>query len=275
MLIYRIMAVVAAVLGAAMGVVRMFEVREGYDASGLAVAGDTNRLILIVCTLLFIVAVLVLSIGLRTSERRNSPRAFTHPSRAISLVYFTAVCLFAVTALFMILGCVGDFSAPKLISGLLLFFACAGMILLSFLLAKAIFPQDLSFVALIPTFWACYQLILSFRSETQNPVMSAYIFEISALVFMVLTFFFQAGMLYNRKILRRTCFAASVSLYLCVLCGVSDLALSLPELPTKAVFFDKINLLVPALLYFGGAIYAAYVLICLLREHVRCEETDK
>ena len=48
MLIYRIMAVVAAVLGAAMGVVRIFEVREGYDASGLAVAGDTNRLIFII-----------------------------------------------------------------------------------------------------------------------------------------------------------------------------------------------------------------------------------
>ncbi|MBQ3096243.1 MAG: hypothetical protein IJC53_07430 [Clostridia bacterium] len=269
------MAVISAVLGAAMGIVRIFEVREGYDASGLAIAGDVNRLILIVCTLVFVAAAAVLSFGLHTSERRNSPRAFTHPSRAISLVYFISMCLFAATALFMILGCIGSFSAPTLISGFLLFFACAGMILLSFLLAKAIFPQDLSFVALIPTFWACYQLILSFRAETQNPVMSAYIFEISALVFMVLMFFFQAGMLYNRKILRRTYFATAVCLFLCTLCGVSKLVLGISEISAKAVFFDKVALLVPGFMYFGGAIFAVYVLLCLLREHVDNTETEK
>lgn len=268
MFIYRILAAVAAILGAAMGVIRIFEVRGGYEASGLAIAGDTNRMILIVCTLVFVVAAVVLSLGLHTSDRRNSPRAFTHPSRAISLVYFAAMCLFVVTALFMILGCIGSFSAPTLISGLLLFFACAGMILLSFLLAKAIFPQDLSFVALIPTFWACYQLILSFRAETQNPVMSAYIFEVSALVFMVLTFFFQAGMLYNRKILRRTYFATTVSLFLCTLCGVSKLVLGISDISAKAHLFDKVTMLAPGFMYFGGAVYAAYVLLCLLREHV-------
>lgn len=268
MLIYRIMAAVAAIFGAAMGVVRIFEVRGGYDASGLAIAGDPNRLILIACTVLIFVAALILAFGLRTSEDRNSPRAFTHPSRIISLVYFTSMCAFVATALFMILGCIGNFSAPTMISGFLLFFACAGMILLSFLLVKSVFPKELSFVSLIPTFWACYQLILSFRAETQNPVMSAYIFEIAALVFILLTFFYQAGMLYMRKILRRTYFSAVISLYLSSMCFISEFVLGVQAFSSKGAIVDKIALLIPGLMYLGGAAYAVYVLLCLLRSRV-------
>lgn len=267
MIIFRIFAIFAALAGAVGGYLRISE-QAAYEPSGLAIPGDPYRLAVIIISGVVLLAAIVISVGLVSSARRDSALVFIRPERPVSLVYFASLGAFSLGALFEILGCIGDYSATRLISGILLFFAAVGMIMTAFLMARADFSSDYSMFVLIPTFWAAYYLILHFRAETQNPVMISYIFEISALVFLVLTFFFQAGILFRRRYQRRCFFSAVMCLYLCILCLISDAPGTVSEMANRAGVIEKLGLLSQLFIFLGGALFAGYVLACLLRSHV-------
>lgn len=275
MLIFRLFVICSAVLGAAAGVIRSFELSVGYTEGGLPVDGCVWRTVLTVLCLCVVLATALISFGMTASKKRISPFLFCQTPKVLDLLYFLCVGAFALAGSFELFGCAGRFSSLRLISGLMLLLSAAMLILTSRLLLQAKFPKEFAPTVLVPTFWCSFCLILNFREQTQNPVVVAYIFDILATVFLLLTLYCHASLLFRKKVLRRTFFCASLCVFFNVLCLVGNFGRVLESVSLKADIFDQLALFAPLAICAGAVFFGLYVSGCLLRSSVQNEPPEE
>ena len=114
-----------------------------------------------------------------------------------------------------VLGFVRD--QPHLISRLLLaamtIWAAASMLFTVQSSYRGGQREEYGLILLVPIFFACFWLILSYRDRAADPVILDYIYELFAIICFVLALYFVAGFAFGKPKVHRTAFVSTLGVY--------------------------------------------------------------
>ncbi len=79
---------------------------------------------------------------------------------------------------------------------------------------KGVSGSELGLFTIIPVVFLCYWLILSYRQRAVDPVLLDYVYEIMALIFLILGFYYSAGFNFGRLRPRKALFCMDGAIYL-------------------------------------------------------------
>lgn len=78
--------------------------------------------------------------------------------------------------------------------------------------------EGMAFFSIFPMFWACFDLIITFKDNGASPFVSLYAFELFAAIALMFAFYSMAGFLYAPGNPARFTFSASLAVFFSVTC---------------------------------------------------------
>lgn len=141
-------------------------------------------------------------------------------------------------------------------------------------LSRKTITESTAALTIVPMFWACFDLIITFKDNGASPFVGLYGFELLAAIFLTYAFYSLAGFLYSTASPSRFVFSAGLAAILCVACvGGAGIALAAG---TSAVTFTMTTLLRYAC-FLASGVWMFTLLVLLARstagETVPAEET--
>ena len=268
MKLYRLIALFSGLLGICAGVLRWMELQTGYTADGFAVPGNKYRLILIIIAALALLIIAFFSVFMSISEKRKRPEIFLSLPKSIRILYFVSAAAFGSAGILRLIGSLSPLELTGFIDSLLLIFSAISMIVMGLSLRRGDLEMSSGIPVLFPVFWGCYHLILSFRVDTRNPVIAAYIWRVLAFCILLLCLFYYAGMIYGRKPVRKLYAVSSGLLFGGSMLLIENvLSLYIAFSAGKTEYY--ITYAVPALIFFGGVMFAIYCIASILRNKIK------
>lgn len=195
---FSLFALVAGIVG---GVLRWKERQTGFEPeTGLPIPGNLYAILLMVLSGAVFLFFLIVTLRIRHIRIFWYDRA----SLTESPVFFAVYCIgAALTAIGGVLLVVQSLTGPSLAVAQLILgvFAVAAGVALAWT-AKGNYGQRekgrYRLRLLIPPFFCCYWLILSYENQAANPVVLQYVYELFAIICTVLAFYFIAGFDFSR-----------------------------------------------------------------------------
>lgn len=258
-------AALAALAGA---VLRGLNLSRGYEpVTNLPVRGDLSAALLIALSLFAALSILALSRLFRLDRGILFEDAFSGAGtgfKAVSVVCGLTMC--AAGAYGLYLAAAGDPSAPitanlsqfplwllAVLTGGCFIGIAAG------LGGKGITAGTAS-LTLIPMFWACFDLIMTFKDNGASPFVGLYGVELLAATMLAYAFYVLAGFLYGTGSPAQFVFSAGLAVFFCITCvgGVVIAAAAGAQLPALSV-------LVRYLCFLSSGLWLFAMLILLSR----------
>ncbi|MGM9612066.1 MAG: hypothetical protein ACI3XZ_01035 [Butyricicoccus sp.] len=141
-------------------------------------------------------------------------------------------------------------------------------------LSRKTITESTAALTIVPMFWACFDLIITFKDNGASPFVGLYGFELLAAIFLTYAFYSLAGFLYSTASPSRFVFSAGLAAILCTACvGGAIIALAAGA---TAVTFTMQTLLRYAC-FLASGVWMFTLLVLLARstagEAVPTEET--
>lgn len=267
---------IASVLG---GLLRGINLITGYEVrTSLPIEGNLAQTALIILSIVMIIIVGALSRPYAQSNGKFFIDTFgTNSNIYKSLVVLAGACM-GISGLLGLYTTISDTLLGTSISAasmniysellpLLPLWILAILSLVSFLvLAKSQFSGEITEsragLSIIPMFWACFDLIITFKDNSISPFVSLYAFELFAAVFLVFAFYVFAGFFYAKSNIALFMFFSSMSVFFCITCAIGWVIAMVCS--TNVTFAD--DTVFRYLGFVGAAIYlAANMKICAQR----------
>lgn len=195
-----IFAMVAGVLGYFL---RLSEKENVFNhITGLPERGSVTTTVLIALSVIFVLIVLIFTIC--ATVRNKSPDRFDLAFGTNSILYpvtFVIIgLLWAVGTFFYFtqIRDLGVISGVDIAFTVLSLLTAVSIVLLSTEVFTVTYRKTPYLLSIVPIIFVCFWLILLYRQNASNPVLLAYAYQIIALVFTALSFYFTAGYVFGR-----------------------------------------------------------------------------
>lgn len=233
---YILLPAIAALSGIAGAIIRAYELKNAFDYStGLAIPNSPPTYWLIFLSasvaVLFIVALSCLRAKNHLMDYEVAFRAESVIYASIAISACLILLLSAVTGFYSIFmsGVFGTAVLPDLIMCFLAFissFCLIGIVSGNY---RGRQKKNHGTYALIPVFYMCMWIILSYRNRAADPVILDYAYEILAVIFSALGIYFASGFAFLRPGPKKTVFFSLVGAYLSIvtLADMHSLAVTL------------------------------------------------
>ncbi len=232
----RYIPVFAALSGVVGAVLRGLNLRSGYEVgTGLPIAGNAPQTALVVLSVAVAVLFFLASHGFVGRRGASFEDAFACASTGYKTV--AVLCGLAMGAAgaggLYLLATGADTAAQSLLEPqtptlsamlpliplwLLALLSMAAFIVLASVQAQGTMTEKRAAFTLVPMFWACFDLIITFKDNGASPFVSLYAFELFAAIALVFAFYSIAGFLYARSNPARFVFTASLGVFFSFTC---------------------------------------------------------
>ncbi|SMC56102.1 hypothetical protein [Papillibacter cinnamivorans] len=214
---YQLLPVFPIAAGIAGAILRHFELLRAFEPdTGLAVPGHPLSAAMILLSMAAAAVLLLFTLKMRILPIKGGYReAFRIDGPALAAVLVASCFLLLFYGASEVVAFARD--VPHLVSHLLL----AGLIIWAGI--SMLFTIQSSFrggqreafglETLVPVFFSCFWLILSYRDRAADPVILDYIYELLAIILFVLTLYFMAGFAFGKPKVHRVSFTAMLGVY--------------------------------------------------------------
>ncbi|MEG2097078.1 MAG: hypothetical protein RRY65_02815 [Pseudoflavonifractor sp.] len=224
----------AALFGGIAGFfLRRWELHSAFEAeTGLAIPGAPATLALILLSFGMAAVFFLLVRGQHRAFSGGYDQAFAAKGNTVYLLAMLLSALLLLTAgLSLAVAAVGQVSAqlavpsdqsrlqsllaafPQLLLALLCLGACCGVALTGKHHYRGDAGEKYSFSLLLPAYMACLWLICAYQVRAGDPVQLDYIYELLAIIFALLAFYFTAGFSFEHGKVSRTVFFSLLAVY--------------------------------------------------------------
>ena len=214
----------AAAAGVVGAVLRGLNLHTGYEeGTCLPIPGNVPQIALVVLSILAVLAFLVLSRQFKEQAGVPFERAFGCGStlyKTIAVCTGLVMCAAGVYGLYLLVtnrGGAPDGTLagllPMIPLWLLAILTMASFVVLASAQAHGSITESRAIFSVIPMFWACFDLIITFKDNGASPFVSLYAFELFAAIALVFAFYAVAGFLYARSNPARFVFTASLGVF--------------------------------------------------------------
>lgn len=223
--------IVASIVGA---VLRGLNLYTGYEpVSGLPIAGNVYGTALVIVSVVVALFFLLASRQYRTQRGASFEDAFTCEHGLYRLVTVLAGFLLGgagVWGIFRIAtGQIATVDAlgkalpvtaflPMVPLWALAIFAMLAFFVLCKMQAGGTISEGRAAFSIVPMFWACFELIITFKDNGASPFVSLYAFELFAAIFLVFAFYSYAGFFYAKSNPARFTWTASLGVFFSFTC---------------------------------------------------------
>ncbi len=187
------------------------------ELTGLATESATQSVFLVAFSIVVSLTIIFLALPLRSSVKK-SPPAFCVRSenKARRLVVYVLGLVLVLSAISIFLSS-DEQLLTTLYRILALLLAFSGM---SFMHIGASGEDNADspvacLTSVVPVFFCCYWLIMSYRVHSSNPVIWAYSIEIIAIVFACMAFYFIAGFAFGKPRVYQTVVVTALAAFFC------------------------------------------------------------
>lgn len=229
----RLIPPVAGAAGVLGAVLRGLNLHTGYEPDTcLPIPGNMPQILLIILSVIVTAGMFFWSRGF--ASKRGSSFETTFGCRS------TGYKMLAVIAA-LIMGAAGAFGLVTLLTGgiqidpaaegmqmldfipLIPLWILAILTMVSFIVtasaqSRGSINESGAIFTIIPMFWACFDLIITFKDNGASPFVSLYAFELFAAIALVFAFYAIAGFLYSTSNPARFIFTASVGVFFSITC---------------------------------------------------------
>lgn len=220
-----LLPLVSLAAGAAAAVLRGLQLSTGYEpVTGLPIAGNLYWFALIGLCAVFLIAAFYLSRSYLPYEGRSFEHMFHCKARSYKLIGVLACAVLLLsgatgflTTLFSMDTNIILQSIPMLALWMLAAVSGAALIGLMMAQSRIHINESSALCTIIPMFWACFDLIITFRDNGASPVLSMYAFDLLAAMSMMYAFYTMASFLYSTGHAARFSFFSSISCFLTIM----------------------------------------------------------
>lgn len=224
----RYIPIAAAVLGILGAVLRGMNLSSGYEPStNLPIPGNKPQIALVVLSIVVFLAMLLWSTLLRTRRGTSFEDAFG----CTSPLYKMIAVLSALIMGFSGLGGLYLLANGELLSGKTLFsnlpliplWVLALLTTFSFITvasgqSRGHISEGHAIFTIVPMFWACFDLIITFKDNGASPFVSLYAFELFAAIALVYSFYAMSAFLYSTSNPARFVCMSTLAVFFCFTC---------------------------------------------------------
>lgn len=209
-----VFAVLAGIVGA---VLRGLNLHGGYEeGTGLPIPGNAAQTALIVLSIVMVVLFYVLGHGFKGQRGASFEHTFGCSStgyKTIAVLCGLAMGAAGAGGLYLLATGTGTTMQtmlgprpfvlatvlPLIPLWLLALLSMVAFILVASVQARGTMTESHAALTLVPMFWACFDLIITFKDNGASPFVSLYAFELFAAIALVFAFYSIAGFLYARS----------------------------------------------------------------------------
>lgn len=123
-------------------------------------------------------------------------------------------------------------------------------------LTNAVIKKEISetnaYLALVPMFWAAFDLIVIFKNNSSSPLVSYYSFDLIPSIFLTLAFYAFAGFLYSKPKPAFMIFASSLAIVFSLTCVIGT---AMAQIAAPAIWSFDMQTIVRLGCLTGGALY--------------------
>ena len=259
-----ILAAAAALAGA---VFRGLNLIYGYEAGTcLPRRGDRFEILLIALTVLAAAGMAALASGFRAARSLRFEAVFASRGglfKMLSVAAGLVLILAGAAGLYVTAGVPSASplsNLPMFALWLLAILSGGCLIGVAAALSREGFTESSAMLTIIPMFWACFDLIITFKDNSASPFVGLYGFELLAAIALTYAFYTLAGFLYSVPRPARFAFSAGMAFGLCVTC-VGGAAISLLSGSGAVTFSTETLLRYACFLAAGVWLFALLVLL--------------
>lgn len=218
---YVVLPIIAAAAGIGGAALRHKELLHAFEPeTGLAIPGHPLSVALILLSM--IVAALFLLVSLRLKDislpGKKPWTLFRCSSPVYAVMGSIAGLLLLGYGVQELAGSVSDQShlISRLLLGCMAAWSAVSILLLVQKNYRSSTTAGSGTLTLVPVFFSCLWLILAYRDRAADPVILDYAYELFAIIFLVLAFYFMAGFFFGKPKVRRMAFASFTGAYFCI-----------------------------------------------------------
>lgn len=218
--------VFVALIALAGAILRGLNLIYGYEpVTNLPVRGDMAATGLIVLSVLAVLALLVWGRPFRADRGIQFEDAFSGggtPFKMISVLCGLFMCAAGALGLYVTVS--GDPAVPlaanlsQLPLWLLAIFTGACFVGIAAGLGRGSITEGVALLTIIPMFWACFDLIITFKDNGASPFVGLYGVELLAATLLSYAFYVLAGFLYGVGKPAQFIFSAGLAVFFCLTC---------------------------------------------------------
>lgn len=223
-------AIAAGVVGA---VLRGLNLHAGYEASSLLpIPGNRPQQFLIALSIVAVLGMFIWSRAFRAARGASFEDAFLCPHTGYKMLAVLCGGVIGVSGIVGLVSIVMDGlpSSDALPVGqrlidllpLVPLWILAVLTMVSFIVTASAQSKTMTerraIFTIIPMFWACFDLIITFKDNSASPFVSLYVFELFAAIALVFAFYTMAGFLYSTSNPARFVFTSAISIFFCFTC---------------------------------------------------------
>lgn len=220
------MPVFIAIFALAGAVLRGLNLMHGYEAATkLPVPGDKAEMALIAVCGLAALALVILAIAHRGLRGMPFEDAFGTDNTLFKMISVIAgLVMIAAGGFGLYLAVTQDPQLPMLNKlplfplWLLAMLTGGCLIGIATMLSRRTVTEGSAMLTIIPMFWACFDLIITFKDNGASPFVGLYAFELLAAIALTYAFYALAGFLYSTASPSRFIFSAGAAVILCLTC---------------------------------------------------------
>lgn len=204
-----LLSVVTLIVGVLGAVLRWMEQTMGFEAeTGLAIPGNVPAIALIILACLFAVFLIVTAIKTKHPSMVRYGQVSPAENPLCFGAYSVASLLMAVAGVLFIAKALMEetISISRLILGLFAIGTAVSLIFTAKMDDQGENKRQYRFRLLIPPFFCCYWLILAYEGRAANPVVLQYVYELFAIICVLLAFYYIASFDFGKGKLRQSLF---------------------------------------------------------------------
>lgn len=204
--LFSAVTLAAGLLGA---VLRWMERTTGFEAeTGLAISGNGPAIALMVLTGLLAAFLIIIGVKIKYKPYFWYDKASLTENPLCFGAYCVAALLMAAAGvMFVVKAMTGEaISVSRLILGVFAVGTAGSLLFTAKLNYKEREKGRYRFRLLVPAFFCCYWLILAYEGRAANPTVLQYMYELFAIICVLLAFYYIAGFDFGKARVRRALF---------------------------------------------------------------------
>lgn len=224
----RILPAAVALFGIVGAILRGRNLYTGYEpVTNLPIAGNMPQTALILLSVVFFFAMLLWSTVLRSQKGTAFEDAFGCEHTIYKMTAVLAALIMGVCGAggLYLLFAGGSYPTVGLTANLpliplwiLAIVTAYSFVTVASSQAHGYISENRAAFTVVPMFWACFDLIITFKDNGASPFVSLYAFELFAAVFLVYAFYCMAAFLYSTGNPVRFVCTASLAVFFCMIC---------------------------------------------------------
>lgn len=205
-----------AIAGAVGAVMRKYELNTVFDsATGLAERNAPVSIFLIALSVFVAVVLLVFTTREGRTGRLGYLGAFGHNSVLLFMLISFLGILIALAGIIqaIVLGVGGVLLIQDIVWTILVILSGVGVFLMPLMMWIGKKRKQWPLATIIPVVLMCFWLIFTYMGQVSNPVLLDYVYELFAVGFAILGYYYAAGFMFGREQPRKMIFCSQMAVY--------------------------------------------------------------